>query len=84
MFASSNWWRGTDSNSAGPSLLASRAVARQGDDVIEDEQRNDARRGRVEECTSGVNPGEGRFKIVDVGALDELVLPSAASRFSAA
>ena len=29
--------------------------------AVAEEQRDDARRGGAEECTGGVNPGEGRF-----------------------
>ena len=35
--------------------------------VVAEEQRDDARRGGAEECAGGVNPGEGRFQIIDVG-----------------
>ena len=35
--------------------------------VVQMEQRDDAWRGGAEECTGGVNPGERRFQVVDVG-----------------
>jgi hypothetical protein len=35
--------------------------------VVAEEQRYDARRGGAEESAGGVNPGEGRFQVIDVG-----------------